>query len=70
MKITYVCINALIIYADINECNEDNGGCSQICNNTNSSHFCSCLPGYNLTNDNISCIGMLHMFIGVSAYML
>ena len=60
----YICVYyALIIYADINECNEKNGGCSQICNNTISGHFCSCFPGYSLTNDNITCIGMLHMLV-------
>lgn len=48
-----------LIYADIDECNEENGGCSQFCNNTYGSYFCSCFPGYNLINDSITCIGML-----------
>ena len=40
---------------DINECNEETSGCNQICNNTNGSYTCSCLPGYQLEYDNMFC---------------
>ena len=42
---------------DINECQIDNGGCSQLCNNTVGSYNCSCISGYELTDDNHTCIG-------------
>ena len=44
--------------ADINECLMNNGGCSQICINTNGSFMCSCLTGYSLSIDNTTCQGM------------
>ena len=33
---------------DVNECSNSNGGCSQMCNNTQGSYLCSCLLGYQL----------------------
>ena len=42
---------------DINECMSSNGGCSQICTNTNGSYICSCQTGYMPINDNRTCIG-------------
>ena len=41
--------------ADINECNTNNGGCSQVCTNTIGSFVCSCNTGYELDPD--ECIG-------------
>ena len=45
-------------FADINECDQDSGGCEQFCNNTFGSYKCSCKDGYNLEFDGISCAGM------------
>ena len=42
---------------DINECNTNNGGCSQICTNTQGSRVCSCRTGYTLASDGTSCEG-------------
>ena len=42
---------------DINECQTDNGGCGQTCDNTDGSYKCSCLVGYELTGDGQNCIG-------------
>ena len=54
------CIYACIVL-DINECNDDNGGCSQICTNTMGSYYCSCKIGYfNLTVTAENCSGMIH----------
>jgi len=50
---------------DINECQTDNGECTQICDNTDGSYQCSCWNGYEMTNDNCTCVGML--IIGVLA---
>ena len=41
-------------HREINECEEDNGGCSQLCVDTVSGWFCSCQPGYRLVG-NSSC---------------
>uniref|UniRef100_A0A2C9K971 Uncharacterized protein n=1 Tax=Biomphalaria glabrata TaxID=6526 RepID=A0A2C9K971_BIOGL len=41
---------------DINECaRSGNGGCEQVCNNTEGSYFCSCQDGYALDEDKKSC---------------
>lgn len=45
--------------ADINECSESNGGCSQFCVNTIGSFMCNCSAGYELVNDTM-CIGELY----------
>ena len=42
---------------DIDECQVDNGGCNQECNNNAGSYNCSCENGYELTDDNHTCIG-------------
>ncbi|XP_070549910.1 fibrillin-1-like [Ptychodera flava] len=41
---------------DINECEISNGGCHQLCNNTDGGHFCSCSEGYNLATDGLNCL--------------
>ncbi|XP_064613090.1 signal peptide, CUB and EGF-like domain-containing protein 2 [Liolophura sinensis] len=38
---------------DVNECNTNNGGCSQTCTNTHGSYRCSCEPGYGLVNGSL-----------------
>ena len=37
---------------DINECNTNNGGCSQVCNNQDGSFTCSCNSGFTLEGGN------------------
>ena len=32
--------------SDLNECDSNNGGCNQMCNNTIGSYICSCGTGY------------------------
>ena len=52
-------ISIHIIYIlDVNECATNNGGCSQICTNTDGSFVCSCNPGYTLAADGVTCNGM------------
>ena len=44
---------------DINECNDGDANCSQICTNTIGSYYCSCEIGfYNLTVDGRNCSGL------------
>ena len=45
--------------SDNNECSTNHGGCSQICTNTQGSFKCSCLSGYKLAVDGLTCVGML-----------
>ena len=45
--------------SDIVECDENNGGCSQICTNTEGSFECSCRNGYVLESDGHNCSGTL-----------
>ena len=47
----------VISLLDNNECLSGNGGCQEVCVNTNGSYYCDCQTGYRLKSDNISCIG-------------
>ena len=49
----------LLQFTDINECSANNGNCSQLCNNTVGSYYCSCIPGYQLNITNKICSGEL-----------
>lgn len=40
---------------DVNECNTNNGGCSQTCSNTQGGFTCSCNTGYQLAADGKTC---------------
>ena len=41
----------------INECKKDNGNCSQICHDTETSYYCSCKRGFKLLIDSKTCEG-------------
>ena len=47
----------MILSSDVNECQINNGGCEQVCTNTESSYECSCNSGYQLAGDGINCNG-------------
>ena len=42
---------------DVDECNNNNGDCEQICKNIPGAHTCGCNTGYNLQTDGQTCIG-------------
>ena len=44
-----------VCFIDLNECQINNGGCNQTCNNTLGSFECSCGIGYALAPDNFGC---------------
>ena len=46
-----------IFYSDIDECVQGLAECSQRCNNTIGSYFCTCMDGYELESDNHTCTG-------------
>ena len=47
----------LRVILDIDECARNISGCNQNCTNTIGRYFCSCYPGYEIENDNKTCIG-------------
>ena len=53
-----MCIIITCVLLDINECMENNGNCSQLCNNTLGSYQCDCEGGYTLDTDQLTCNGM------------
>ena len=48
---------------DVDECQTDNGGCAQTCNNIDGSYECSCQDGYELDSDNHTCTGMYYIML-------
>ena len=49
--------NAAFIHSDIDECENGDDDCRQVCNNTPGSYECSCYSGYFLRSDSQSCEG-------------
>lgn len=45
----------MVCSLDINECLTANGGCEHNCTNTVGGHNCSCLPGFELNDNNLNC---------------
>jgi len=41
-----------MFYSDIDECVQGLAGCSQNCNNTAGSYFCTCMDEFELGSDN------------------
>ena len=56
------------LFTDINECATNNGGCSQVCLNTEGSYSCDCYPGYELGFNNHTCNGRCTTFTKVLIY--
>ena len=52
-----------VVKTDQNECDQGNGGCSDICSNTEGSFECSCNVGYQLAEDNLTCIGLFTFYL-------
>ena len=51
-----------VLSIDVNECDTNNGGCSQTCTNTIGSFECLCNTGYELDSDESTCIGKLNTY--------
>ena len=57
MTVQYLLVLTLFC-ADIDECATDQGGCSEVCENTAGSFKCSCSrPGFELAANNLDCMG-------------
>ena len=52
---SYVNYIACYIFIDINECLQNNGGCSHNCHDTIGSYHCTCRDGYQLSSKKRSC---------------
>ena len=47
------------LFSDVNECDDNNGGCSQACNNTAGNYYCECHNGYHfIANSTSNCTGI------------
>ena len=55
----------LLKITDIDECQNNNGGCSHKCTNKPGSYSCSCKPGYELKADKHGCKGKYMLYIGL-----
>ena len=49
--------SSAIFPLDIDECAANENRCSHKCNNTEGSYTCSCVDGFRLDADNVTCIG-------------
>jgi len=48
---------------DINECDQNNGGCQQVCTNTRGSYMCSCHIGFGQDfQDKRRCDGTVYIY--------
>jgi len=45
------------VIIDINECENEKGGCEHSCQNADGTYQCSCDNGYTLNDDKHSCTG-------------
>ena len=52
-------------FADINECNINNGGCNHFCTDNDGSFLCSCRPGFTLSQDERTCTGTCTLLLCV-----
>ena len=53
----------LLLFQDVDECTNNNGGCEQMCSNTIGSFLCNCGTGYQLDRNGLNCNGELCMFL-------
>ena len=65
-------VSLTVSLADIDECSEGSDSCEQLCNNTEGYYLCSCLDGYSLRSNNLSCQGsaMISMMLVYEVYIL
>ena len=57
------------VVVDIDECQTDNDGCTQVCENIIGSYQCSCWDGYELNDDNYMCTGQCSCSYCISVCM-
>ena len=50
------------VCTDVDECQNNNGGCEQNCTNTVGSFFCNCVDGFLLGANLLGCDGIKTLF--------
>ena len=50
-------VKILLLYADVNPCKRNNGGCAHYCTRLNREYNCSCSSGFKLNADRHTCTG-------------
>lgn len=55
-ELTGCWLTSLSYFSDINECDNNNGGCSDLCINREGTYECTCHHGYHLDWDRRTCI--------------
>lgn len=58
---------ACICFLDLDECSSGNSSCVHNCTNNNGSFACSCIAGYTLNADQISCDGKTSSFVNTNS---
>ena len=66
MNNTHSCMMTWFNHLDINECGSGNGGCEQMCTNTNGGYLCECRAGFKRKSNNPygcegSCVYNFHL---------
>ena len=57
------CYVIILSCIDHNECVSNVDACEQICHNSNSSYYCTCVSGYRLASNGRTCDGKLYIVI-------
>ena len=50
-------LNNVYVSEDINECDDNNGGCTHTCINQPGSYQCQCDDGFNSESNGMNCTG-------------
>ena len=71
MQCFNLCTTYLIIFCiDVDECQNDNGGCEHTCINTPGSYLCECDNGYSLAEDGHMCSGIIYKSFNLELFLI
>ena len=58
------------VFADVDECGNNNGGCSQLCVNEEPGFSCDCMENFELDNDGRTCKRKSHVHLLEPVYII
>ena len=61
-------INLCLLQTDVNECEDNNGGCEDTCQNVQGSYRCGCREGFRLGSNQHECEGKIVSWVWVMNY--